>query len=79
MIYQSLLKAYFLVLLAVIVNGEIKEELSVCFRCPQVVTRNYRPSDLMREIAMPEQLDLKEREFSLRKVYCSPTKIVISS
>lgn len=35
-----------------------QEGLSACFRCPQVVTRNYRPSDLMREVAIPQQLDL---------------------
>ncbi len=30
-----------------------QEGLSACLRCPQVVTRNYRPSELMRKAAIP--------------------------
>jgi hypothetical protein len=31
-----------------------QEGISACLRCPQVITRNYRPSELMRKVAMPQ-------------------------
>jgi hypothetical protein len=31
-----------------------QEGLSACLRCPQVVTRNYRPSELMQKVAAPQ-------------------------
>jgi hypothetical protein len=31
-----------------------QEGMSACLRCPQVITRNYRPSELMRKVATPQ-------------------------
>ena len=31
-----------------------QEGISACLRCPQVVTHNFRPSELMIKVAMPQ-------------------------